>query len=219
MAKDLIEIEIQTNTFSRDNEARNEDTAKLKRTYTAKEMGRLLGTSDRNISQRWEPMLLEIFDWRVEEFRQGNRFTAIALEEFQKLQAAISPKIPKRDDLGSIVRDDKGKPLMVKNPNRIGFEAYKAQVWSECDREPTEIVPGELCDEDSLAEQENTLAVIDSVGTEISDLFEKARGAGAEMGRDLAGVALEEASASFRETFQSGLSAMAQAMASPKKKS
>jgi hypothetical protein len=104
-------------------------STQVKLTYTAVDLAKEMGTSDRNLSQNWLPKLKEIFWWRIADLRDGERFTAWAREEFFNLQLNISPKIPMRSPDGIILRDDSGKPLMQSNASRIGIEEYKQQLW------------------------------------------------------------------------------------------
>ena len=150
----------------------SEIPAEVSLKYSAVEAAKYWGTSDRSVAQSWTDKLTEIFWWRVEDLKEADsdRYTQFALEEFGKLQAAISPKVPVRNDDGLIIRDDSGKPKMEKNTNRIGFDVYKNQVWSEFNRfpeqrvdAPTEVLDGEVCDEFAMVPLEESMQSIDNL--------------------------------------------------------
>ncbi len=145
-------------------------------TYTALDLARELGTSDRNLSQNWLPKLEEAFWWRTADLKDGDRFTAWAKEEFFNLQAAISPKVPLRSADGIILRDDSQKPLMIPNSNRIGIKDYQRQVWQQYNRFPEKrvdapqaLVPTEVIDVEVLESQESSLALMDSLGDNLDN--------------------------------------------------
>lgn len=149
-------------------------------TYTALDLARELGTSDRNLSQNWLPKLEETFWWRVADLKDGDRFTAWAKEEFFNLQAAISPKVPLRSADGIILRHDDQKPLMVNNDNRIGIKEYQRQIWEQYNRFPEKrvdapavAIPAEVVDAEVLESQESSLAIIDSLGETVDDQLQR----------------------------------------------
>lgn len=199
-------------------EPQNEPSSRFasgENTYTAKEIAAALGVSDRTVSQRYLTQLEQIFFWRKDDLRSGNRLTEFAYQECIKLQKAVSPKIPKRDEEGELVYS--GKPLMVSNPHRIGFEAYKEQIWEECEIET--IVEEEVLNIEVLDEENEALAIIDETGGSIANALDLAKKQGAMLGQQMAAIALNEAAKTFQESFQQGLSAMSQAMTQkPQKK-
>lgn len=141
-------------------------------TYTALDLARELGTSDRNLSQNWLPKLEETFWWRTADLKDGERFTAWAKEEFFNLQAAISPKVPLRSADGIILRDDSQKPLMIPNDNRIGIKEYQQRIWQQYNRFPEKrvdaplaTVPAEVVESEVVEAHELSLEKIDSLGT------------------------------------------------------
>lgn len=70
-----------------------------------------------------------------------------------------------------ILRDDTGKPLTQSNPDRIGIETYKKQVWERYNRTrekrvdaPSEIVPMEVLNGHIIEREEAALTNIDNLG-------------------------------------------------------
>ncbi|MBD1836652.1 hypothetical protein [Coleofasciculus sp. FACHB-501] len=141
-------------------------------TYTALDLARELGTSDRNLSQNWLPKLEETFWWRVADLKDSDRFTAWAKEEFFNLQAAISPKVPLRSADGIILRDDNQKPLMITNADRIGIKEYQQRVWQQYNRFPEKrvdaplaTIPSEVVEAEVVEAHELSLQEMDSLGS------------------------------------------------------
>jgi hypothetical protein len=191
----------------------------IKLTYTAVDLAKELGTSDRNLSQNWLPKLEEIFWWKVADLRDGDRFTAWAREEFFNLQAAISPKIPMRSPDGIILRDDSGKPLMQTNPDRIGIDIYKKQVWERYNRTPEKrvdapvaIVPVEVVDSEIIEREETALTNIDALGSFVDLNLENLRQAGRALGNEIGATFLEEVTTGANETITNGLNTLGKAL-------
>lgn len=158
-------------------------------TYTALDLARELGTSDRNLGQNWLPKLEETFWWRTSDLKDGERFTAWAKEEFFNLQAAISPKVPLRSADGIILRDDSQKPLMVVNNNRIGIKEYQHRIWSQFNRFPEKrvdaplaTIPTEVVETEVVEAHELSLEKIDSLGTFLDIQAEYLEQVGAVLG-------------------------------------
>jgi len=198
----------------------------IKLTYTAVDLAKELGTSDRNLSQNWLPKLEEIFWWKLPDLKEGERYSAWAREEFFNLQAAISPKIPMRSPDGIILRDDSGKPLMQTNPDRIGINDYKQQIWQRYNRvpekridAPSAIVPVEVMDADLIDREEAALEKVDSLGEFVNLNLDQLRQAGRSLGQEIGATFLEEMSTSAEETIKSGLNSLGKALSPRKKKS
>lgn len=197
----------------------NKKSGTIKLTYTAVDLAKELGTSDRNLSQNWLPKLEQIFWWKVEDLRDEDRFTAWAREEFFNLQAAISPKIPMRSPDGIILRDDNGKPLMQTNPDRIGIDTYKNQIWERYNRIPEKrvdapiaIVPVEVVDSEIIEREETALTNIDALGSFIDLNFENLRQAGRALGSEIGATFLEEVTTGANETITNGLNTLGKAL-------
>lgn len=217
-----VEITIETNPKA--NLANSPEFAS-EPTYTAKDIARERGVSDRVINQKWFPKILEAYHWMDEsDFKTGNSYNEFASRKFEEYQRYCSPKIPKRNN-GEIMRSPDGKALMVVNPNRIGFPAYKEKVFDSLkDAIPNGAIveynptPGEIVDAEIEEEFEDVLATIDSVSGDISGLFQQARQSGAELGNELANAALDEVGKQFRDRFQQGFGAISASMQTPKKR-
>jgi hypothetical protein len=197
----------------------NKKLGAIKLTYTAVDLAKELGTSDRNLSQNWLPKLEEIFWWKVADLKDEERFTAWAREEFFNLQAAISPKIPMRSPDSIILRDDNGKPLMQSNPDRIGIDVYKQQIWERYNRfpekrvdAPAAIVPVEVVDADVLEIEETTLTNIDSLGNFIDLNLANVRQSGRALGHVIGATFLEEINAGANDTIKNGLENLGKAL-------
>lgn len=191
----------------------------IRLTYTAIDLAKELGTSDRNLSQNWLPKLEEIFWWRVVDLREGDRFTGWAREEFFNLQAAISPKVPMLSPDGLVLRDDKGSPLVQQNPNRIGIEKYKQQIWERYNRHPEKrvdaplvVVPVELVDVDILEIEETATSKIDSLENFIDLNLGNLRQAGRALGNQIGATFLEEVATGADETIKTGLGSLGKAL-------
>ncbi|MDF5733846.1 MAG: hypothetical protein PUP92_39220 [Rhizonema sp. PD38] len=191
----------------------------IRLTYTAIDLAKELGTSDRNLSQNWLPKLEEIFWWRVADLRVEDRFTGWAREEFFNLQAAISPKIPMKSPDGIILRDDSGKPLVQQNSSRIGIDSYKKQVWSRYNRfpekrvdAPTAIVPVEVVDVDLLEREETSFTKIDGLESFIDLQIGNLRQAGRALGNEIGASFLEEVTNGASETIKTGLGSLGKAL-------
>jgi tetrahydromethanopterin S-methyltransferase subunit G len=201
-------------------------STQVKLTYTAVDLAKEMGTSDRNLSQNWLPKLEEIFWWKLPDLKEGERYSAWAREEFFNLQAAISPKIPMRSPDGIILRDDSGKPLMQGNPDRIGINDYKQQIWQRYNRvpekridAPSAIVPVEVMDADLIDREEAALEKVDSLGEFVNLNLDQLRQAGRSLGQEIGATFLEEMSTSAEETIKSGLNSLGKALSPRKKKS
>ncbi|KAB8318263.1 hypothetical protein SD81_017060 [Tolypothrix campylonemoides VB511288] len=201
-------------------------STQVKLTYTAVDLAKELGTSDRNLSQNWLPKLEEVFWWRITDLKEGDRFTAWAREEFFALQAAISPKVPMRSPDGIILRDDAGKPLMQGNPDRIGIEQYKRQIWERYNRvpekrvdAPSAIVPVEVLDADLIDREEAALEKVDSLGEFVNLNLEQLRQAGRSLGQEIAATFLEEVTTGAEESIKSGLNSLGKALSPRRQKS
>lgn len=197
----------------------NTATKQIKLTYTAVDLAKELGTSDRNLSQNWLPKLEEIFWWKVADLRDEDRFTAWAREEFFNLQTAISPKIPMRSPDGIILRDDSGKPLMQPNPDRIGIETYKQQIWERYNRTPEKrvdapaaIVPVEVVDSEIIEREETALTNIDALGNFLDLNLANLRQAGRALGNEIGATFLEEVTTGANETITNGLNTLGKAL-------
>jgi len=198
----------------------------VKLTYTANDLAKELGTSDRNLSQNWLPKLEEVFWWRVADLKENDRFTAWAREEFFTLQLAISPKIPMKSPDGIILRDDAGKPLMQTNPDRIGIEEYKRQVWERYNRIPEKridaplaVVPVEVFDADLIDMEESALERVDNLGEFLNLNLDHIRQSGRSLGQQIGATFLEEISTSAEETIKTGLNSLGKALSPRRKKS
>lgn len=198
----------------------------VKITYTAVDLAKELGTSDRNLSQNWLPKLKDIFWWKVNDLKSGERFTAWAREEFFNLQLNISPKIPMRSPDGIILRDDSGKPLMQNNPNRIGVEEYKQQIWERYNRfpekrvdAPSAIVPVEVLDVDLVDREEAAFEKVDSLGEFVNLNLQQLRQAGRSLGQEIAATFLEEVTTGAEESIKSGLNSLGKALSPRRQKS
>lgn len=194
-------------------------TKQIKLTYTAVDLAKELGTSDTNIRTNWLPKLEEVFWWKVADLKDGDRFTAWAREEFFNLQVAISPKIPMRSPDCIILRDDSGKPLMQTNPERIGIETYKQQVWERYNRlpekrvdAPSAIVPVEVVDVEMLEREESTFTDIDSLGNFLDFNLANLRQAGRALGNEIGATFLEETTKGADETIRNGLNTLGKAL-------
>lgn len=198
----------------------------IKLTYTASDLAKELGTSDRNLSQNWLPKLEEIFWWKLPDLKEGDRFTAWAREEFFNLQTAISPKIPMRSPDGIILRDDSGKPLMQTNADRIGINDYKQQIWQRYNRvpekrvdAPSAIIPVEVMDADLIDREEAVLEKVDNLGNFIDLNLDQLKQAGRSLGQQIGATFLEEMSTTAEETIKTGLSSLGKALSPRKRKS
>lgn len=194
-------------------------TKQIKLTYTAVELAKELGTSDTNIRTNWLPKLEEVFWWKVADLKDGDRFTAWAREEFFNLQAAISPKIPMRSPDCIILRDDSGKPLMQINPERIGIETYKKQVWERYNRlpekrvdAPSEIVPVEVLDANIIEREETALTSIDNLGSFLDLNLANFMQSGRALGNEIGAIFLEETAKGADETIRNGLNTLGKAL-------
>lgn len=191
----------------------------IKLTYTAVDLAKELGTSDTNIRTNWLPKLEEVFWWKVADLKDGDRFTAWAREEFFNLQAAISPKVPMRSPDCIILRDDSGKPLMQSNPERIGIETYKKQVWERYNRlpekridAPAAIVPVEVVDVEMLEREESTFTDIDELGGFLDLNLANLRQAGRALGNEIGATFLEEVTTGASDTIKNGLGNLGKAL-------
>jgi hypothetical protein len=191
----------------------------IKLTYTAVDLAKELGTSDRNLSQNWFPKLEEIFWWKVADLKDGDRFTAWAREEFFNLQAAISPKVPMRSPDCIILRDDSGKPLMQPNPDRIGIDAYKQQLWERYNRTPEKrvdapaaIVPVEVVDSEIIEREETALTNIDNLGSFLDLNLANITQSGRALGNEIGAIFLEETAKGADETIRNGLNNLGKAL-------
>ncbi len=196
------------------------------RTYTAKEVADHWGTSDSNIRNKWINKLLDAYWWLSEnDFKTGDRFNAFALDKFGELQRAVSPKIPKLNHSGEILRSSTGRPLLTANPHRIGLQAYKDWVAqfapveleddSDSEADGGALVPtaaGELVSPDLLDAQETALADIDDIGTSISDAFAGIDAAGAAVGNAIAARFASQMSKSTAEGVATAMAAVSQSL-------
>ncbi len=194
----------------------NEHSPNTLVTFTAKDIALKLGVSDRTVGQRWIPQLEELFFWCKADLRKGARFTWFCYEECGKLQTAISPRIPKRNLNGEILCDGEGKVLTQKNPNRVGFEVYKQQVWDK-HGEYDDDVPyvddaAEVLTLELVEEYTEAINTIDTTSSSINNAFIQAKISGAALGQQIANIAMVEAAKTFQEAFSSGLNAMTTAM-------
>lgn len=191
----------------------------IRLTYTAIDLAKELGTSDRNLSQNWFPKLEEIFWWRVADLKDDERYTAWGREEFFNLQSAISPKVPMRSPDGIILRDDAGKPLMQVNNNRVGIESYKKQIWERYNRFPEKrvdapgaITPVEVVDIEILDREEAATSKIDNLESFIDLNLGSLRQAGRALGNEIGATFLEEVTTGASETIKGGIENLGKAL-------
>lgn len=131
---------------------------------------------------------------------------------------------------GIILRDDAGKPLIQGNPDRIGIEQYKRQIWERynCVPEkrvdaPSAIVPVEVLDADLIDREEAALEKVDSLGEfvnlNLEQLRQAVRQAGRSLGQEIAATFLEEVTTGAEESIKSGLNSLGKALSPRRQKS
>ncbi len=192
-------------------------------TYTAVDLAKELGTSDRNLNQSWYPKLCEIYWWKKDELKKGEKYTAWAREEFFKLQAAISPKLPMRNEDEMIIRDENGSPLIENNPDRIGIKKYKQLVWEKYNRFPParvdaptqeQVVEAEVCDVESITLYEGGLSTLDDFESDFDNIFDLVRTEAKANGNYIVGLYADELSKTVKEGVSGVHQKMGKAMSS-----
>ncbi|NEO85511.1 MAG: hypothetical protein F6J87_14875 [Spirulina sp. SIO3F2] len=135
MAKDLFEG-LDPPTDEQDANTDEQSSAPHSvRTYTADELSKYLGVSNRTPGTRWLPNILAVHPWIDEQdlvVRDGDRITAFTEQAFDLLceyQELRATKIPKTLD-GEILRNSDGSVFeMVENPNRVAKKEYLERMW------------------------------------------------------------------------------------------